>query len=699
MAVLSPAPRRARPFPDDLDVLAYLGQRLLDDPGLPRPRFGEDVWDLQAIAAIPAYRRIPACIRVDWTLIAQPVWRLCAKEVALALLQPLVGLEHRLPHARRSPLPAHDLVRQLAMWRGWFAWLAAHDVERLADVTQAHCDAWLAGRSVEVRRGGIQAEVIAIRRFADYGRLLSADAYRDGFRPWGAKTASQLAGTRPREENRTPVIPDEIFGPLLAGALFLVRVAGPDVLAAQAEWRRLQHTEPQSSSVDVRLARYLAKLRREGRSLPELHQRHLDHQRGRGVLDEDDPLHRVNLRLVERHIGCYPGAVRRGGRRAVMEGALGELGCRDGGLHTVPTAVADPADPTCSRPWHPGFSPFDLEDMASLVLTACYLVVAALSGLRHSELAEMRRGCVRPEQLAEGKVRWRIETRLIKGRPLGGEIERWTVIEEVAEAFAMVERLVGGDMPFARRTIAARYPRLIRWVNTEGQRAFLTPIPEGWRLSDRQFRRTLARLLGFRPHGVLAGRVHLKHVSVATSEGYYGRAGSSAAAFLADVERERARARLETTSRLYKEWAAGAPVAGPGRAELATLFADVRQELAGTDAGVVVGERRIDELLRRRAATLHVGPLNHCWFVDPARARCLQLAGRTTASTPLIGMCEPTSCANATIHPEHVPVWLDTRRSIDRLLADRRVPAQETRRLEPERARVQRVIDGAGEPE
>jgi hypothetical protein len=107
---------------------------------------------------------------------------------------------------------------------------------------------------------------------------------------------------------------------------------------------------------------------------------------------------------------------------------------------------------------------------------------------------------------------------------------------------------------------------------------------------------------------------------------------------------------------------------------------------------VVASERRIDELLRARAATLHVGPLNYCWFVDPARARCLSLAGRTDATAPLIGMCQPTRCANATTHPEHVPVWLDTRRRIDRLLASPRVPNQEKERLRMERDRVGSVV-------
>jgi len=381
-----------------------------------------------------------------------------------------------------------------------------------------------------------------------------------------------------------------------------------------------------------------------------------------------------------------------------MEKALVELGSAPGGLPPRPAEVADPSDPTRIRAWHVGFTPFELDNLASLVLTGCYVVVAALSGLRRSELAEMRRGCVRAEQLANGMVRHRIHTKLVKGRPFGGEAQRWTVIEEVAQAFALVERLVPAEMPFARMNPNARFPKLLRWVNGEGQRAFLTPIPDNWQLSGRQFRRTLARQLGFRPHGVLAGKVHLKHVSVATSEGYYGRAGSSAAAFLADVERERTVARIETTKRLYAEWIAGLPMTGPGRKDLETLFSSVRQELDRLDASVIVTEDRLEALLRRRANTLHVGPLNYCWFVDPSRARCLQKAGRAADTTPLIGMCEPTRCANATIHPVHQPVWIDTDRHLAKLETSPSVPVHEKERLATERARVQFVISGTGAP-
>ena len=154
------------------------------------------------MADIPAYAREPNRLRVDWTTIADPRRRLCAKEVGLALLQPQLGLDRRLGAARRRRLPPHVLVTQLHRWRLWFDWLQRHHVARLADVTQAHCDAWLAERRGQVGLTALRAEVINLRLFADYRQILTADAYREGFRPWAATDASTVTGRPPAA--RTP---------------------------------------------------------------------------------------------------------------------------------------------------------------------------------------------------------------------------------------------------------------------------------------------------------------------------------------------------------------------------------------------------------------------------------------------------------------------------------------------------------------
>ena len=64
------------------------------------------------------------------------------------------------------------------------------------------------------------------------------------------------------------------------------------------------------------------------------------------------------------------------------------------------------------------------------------------------------------------------------------------------------------------------YPWFRAWVNgPAGQRLGLAPIPDG-AVTLRMLRRTLAHELAYRPGGLLAAKIALKHVSVATTEGY-----------------------------------------------------------------------------------------------------------------------------------------------------------------------------------
>ncbi len=54
-------------FAADLDVLGFLGLRLVEDPTLARPVFGDDCWDFSALADVPAYARVDYMLRVRWS--------------------------------------------------------------------------------------------------------------------------------------------------------------------------------------------------------------------------------------------------------------------------------------------------------------------------------------------------------------------------------------------------------------------------------------------------------------------------------------------------------------------------------------------------------------------------------------------------------------------------------------------------------
>ncbi|MFD9288419.1 hypothetical protein ACFWBV_08930 [Streptomyces sp. NPDC060030] len=63
------------------------------------------------------------------------------------------------------------------------------------------------------------------------------------------------------------------------------------------------------------------------------------------------------------------------------------------------------------------------------------------------------------------------------------------------------------------------YEWFLTWGNgPEGRRLGLAPIPE-MPVSLRMLRRTLAVEMAHRPGGLLAAKIHLKHISVVTTAG------------------------------------------------------------------------------------------------------------------------------------------------------------------------------------
>ncbi|MEU4897640.1 hypothetical protein AB0B12_34925 [Streptomyces sp. NPDC044780] len=179
--------------------------------------------------------------------------------------------------------------------------------------------------------------------------------------------------------------------------------------------------------------------------------------------------------------------------------------------------------------------------MVGIVRTAAVIVLAAASGMRSSELMELEVGCCRSEESAPGLIRYRLVSKVIKGQGLGGVIDEWVVIEPAYRAAELIECLhpdpVEGASLLGRFAFDIRYRWFRNWINSEaGARLGLAPIPDGlvnlWRL-----RRTLALEMAYRPGGVLATKIHLKHIVVATTEGYSSRPGGAQAELLAEVNK------------------------------------------------------------------------------------------------------------------------------------------------------------------
>lgn len=678
--------------------------------------FDDDTWRFGDVDGLSVQMSRPSYTRLDFTAISDPRWRLAAKEYLLSRLAPGHPEVAVLPRAFRVPLTIASCRRRLDEIAGWMNWLAGQRVHSLGDVTQDHCDRYLAERRLRRDAAGavigtldesvVRVAAAAIIELASYGDLLSADRYPDGFTPWNGRSSSQVAGMRPPAETKTPVVSREILQPMLAAALYLAGTIAPHLAELAHQVRERQKADAQLTEAAPDLGKIRQALRRhidEREPLEEV-PGPVAQARLHAGWDPGDPLLSVSLTALAVETGtrkldkAHLAAV-----RPLIEQAAAAAGtARPWGRHAMHVPRADG---TGTTPWTLPLDERDVRNLAGYAHTACLVLTAALTGMRASELMELRDGCRGITRHGDGLTRYRLESKLVKGQPLGGTREEWVVIEAVHDAVGMAEQLsrltsVAGateDLVFGRFTFRPRYYWLRDWVNgPAGQRLGLAPIPDG-NVTLRMLRKTLAHELAYRPGGLLAAKFALKHLSVATTEGYAARPGGAQGKFLAEIAEDEASRNLQIVLAEYRSYQDGIMPAGPGARELTEFFASIDAGLAGHEAGaprVVASDQHVLNLLSKRAQVLHLATANYCWFTDPSRALCLKLAGTPAASKPLAGMCDSARCPQATHHPCHRPAWADAVTSTTAFIgALGRTRTAERARLQADLDRAQRVLD------
>ena len=703
------------------DVCRQAGFRL--PAGTSPPRFEDDVWDLAEVIGLPVQLRLSAR-RLDFTAIKEPRWQLVAKELMLALLAPRHPAVATLPRAYRTPLHLSTCHLRLGELTRWLNWLTGRGVTDLSQVSDAHCGAYLDHRrharddtgqptahlGPATRRSAAQA----VADLVNYRELFTSDHINDQLRPWkGASPTAVAQMLSGRQENKTPPVSDAVLRPLLAAALYLAGALGPPTaaLARQTRETSRNHRElpapgllPAGQFTDV-----LADHARRGSPLPALAAHDI---RGRlaGGWAPDDPLLPVSTRILasqagirQFHSSWLPSV------RASLEHTLDQVGLAPPWArhaHDVPAATGDK-----HLPWTLPLHGIEVVALAGIVRTAATVVIAAASGMRSSELMELTAASLLPpEQIRPGLLRHRLAGRVIKGQPLGGLADQWVVIEPVWRAAELAASLLdepAADTPlFGRFAFDVRYKWFRAWVNgPAGQRLGLAPIPDG-NLSLRMLRRTLAIELAYRPGGVLATKIALKHVAVATTEGYTSRPGGAQGELLAEISKHEQQRNLDLILSEFRNYQNGVLPAGPGARELIEFFAGIDGQLNAGDSPAAPKIQRADRdvlnLLSKRAGTLHLGIANYCWFADPARALCLKLAGTPDAGKPLAGLCDSARCPQATHHPCHRDVWAG-QAAATKVFLGSLGPTRKTEktRLQADYDRAQRVIaeiDAAASP-
>jgi hypothetical protein len=697
------------------DVCREAGLQLPDQA--PRPLFDDDLWDFTEVVGLPV--QMPLHVRrFVFTTIAAPGWRLVAKELVLALLAPRHPAVAPLPRAYRAALHLRTCAGRLAELGRFFGWLDEQGVTSLAQVDAASCEAYLAHRRYVLDENGavVGSQSPAVRRAAalvpvdlvNYRDLFTADRPAADLIPWGGATASAVAEMpNGRDENKTQPVEDNVLQPMLAAALYLQSVLGPHAVGLAREVREadgstsckaagLRHGGPDFPS---EMTKVLTQHERARTPLPMLAERCVADRLADGWAP-DDPLLTVATGVLARQAGfsqLWPRWLP--ALRGRLESAVAAVGVEKAFARRAEHVTA--ADDTSTLPWTLPLHRQQAVALVGIVRTAAVIVLAAVSGMRSSELMELRVGCRRPpEEPLPGLARYRLVSKVVKGQELGGVTDEWVVIEPAYRAAELIEQLHpdprDGASLLGRFAFDVRYRWFRNWVNSDaGARLGLASVPDA-QVSLRRLRRTLALEMAYRPGGVLATKIHLKHVAVATTEGYSARPGGAQAELLAEVNKLESDRNLDLVLGEFRNYQQGILPAGPAARSLTEFFASIDTALDASSAAAPNTQRNdrdVLNLLTKRANTLHLGPANFCWFTDPSRALCLKLAGAPTADRPLIGMCDSARCPQATHHACHRPIWAEhaerTKTFLGQLGATRRT---ERTRLQADYDRAIRVI-------
>ena len=372
---------------------------------------------------------------------------------------------------------------------------------------------------------------------------------RAGLLPWWGRPPRGGREPSGRTQNKTEPVAGEILQPTLAAALHLVTVLGPHAVELDRHVRQADRV----SSVKAEGPRHGAPtlvedvrklLERDyliaGTALPMLE----DHDVAKRIAagwSADDPLLPVATGVLARQAGYSQLWARQLlALRGTLQNAVASVGAEKTFARNAAEAPA--ADNSSTLPWTLPLHRSQAVALVGIVRTAAIIVVAAASGMRASELMELRVGCRRPvEEPVPGLQRFRIASKVVKGQPLGGTDDEWVVIEPVYRAAELAEQLHDyprdGVLMFGRFVFDCPL-RVVQELGQLPGRAADRARPDPGRPGEPQdAEKNAGPGDGLPARRRPASKIHLKHVAVATTEGYASRPGGAQAELLSEVNK------------------------------------------------------------------------------------------------------------------------------------------------------------------
>ncbi|MEU2620210.1 hypothetical protein ABZ642_19115 [Streptomyces sp. NPDC007157] len=652
-------------------------------------RFSDDIWFLKHAQTqnhqselVLNFRRIPAAFR--------PV----AKEICFTLL-------------RGDLPPGCEAIRKIDSIRSYltelnmvFKWLESRDITEVAAIIPADVEAfarYIAGQRLsqdtkDSRHRGMRLLWLCRSKTNDPMTFDPAAVVA------AMRMPQSRSATSRRRENVTDRIPEQVHAPYLVWALRFVDDFADDIVTAHGEWRQLNRWSMPARrrrgqkpagrhQVAKATTRVLARYRAERRPLP-------------GWKGEPNRCHIAREARVERtSLGDKFAAGK------LIREAAAELGVADGSYLRAP--VAGLLD---GQPWRGPIDYDDVELLTRMLQTACYIVIAFLSGMRDSEVKHIKRGCVKVWRDEDGRVvRRRLTSLAFKGEEDDTGVEAtWVISGPAQRAVEVLKRLQPARQKFLfallppsrgyiaqggrneAKTTAATNKDIIafgQWINDYCRRTGRDDsVPlvnkQEWKITTSQFRRTLAWFIARRPGGVIAGALQYRHLRVQMFEGY---AGTSESGFRDEVEAEDAIARGEKLGDLITSHEFHR-LTGPAAAEAESRLATFERHVQ-FDGKVINDRKRLQRHMNRHDPHIYPGEYVTCVH-NRDRALCHRSDGMEGPSLP---DCQPLSCRNVALTSENLAHMRDALTAYDRELACGELLAPLVRhRLQ---ARRQEIVD------
>ncbi|MFI0596548.1 integrase [Streptomyces griseus] len=669
--------------PPAWDTLVVDPSQVVAQGPVPVSIYADEVWSLAPLVANPsAYRpslnwaRFPDTVRPQmqmaaWTMINNP-------------LPASVLVGHPAWHSRLGPHGIHDTVLR---WQGFTTWLHQQELHGLHEVTEDALGAYAGhlARRPGAGRSAVTKDLVALTRLWAFDTAGVAPSGMP-MPPWHRQGVDDYLPAAPaagRGENTTEPISAATMGPLLIWALRMVDDFADDIFAARVESRRLAEAVAGTRGTPdtkARLKLYLRDLIDHGLPVPS--RRNAGHR------------HALANVYIAAQAGCPASQV---------NALLGTAPWR----HLLPYVRDNPG--TCplavpvtghldGKPWTQSIDFTETRQLMRHLGTACFIVLAYLTGMRPAEVLGLETGCCpEPESgrhLIYGRVFKNASDEDGNHRSAGQPREvPWVAIPPVVRAIRLLERIApdGGllfdaaahsfhtvptasSVSISNEGMRSRIEGFVAWAGElarklDREHEIIPHDPHG-AIGLARFRRTLAWHIARRPGGLAALAIQYGHMRTAMSGGYAAR-GRGGIHELLDIET--ARSTADTLTILHEDLAQGTGVSGPAarRAIHAASHAPIF-------AGSIRTPRQARDLLGNPALTVHDNPgaLLMCVY-DRERALCHRME---PVDAPRLDRCQPT-CANVARTDHHAELLLQRARGLEKQAASDGVPGPLADRL------------------